>query len=216
MSALMLPFRLLGIVALAVLATGAWLFRSEIVRAVKPGVAQVREALGAGAGAGMPDPQALTRARDKVDSMHGWDADSVMLTANEMASLLVAGLPREIGDRVDSLSIRLGEGRVTVSARLATAQFPAEVLGPLAGALQPWEPVSVEGAVVTTGPGRAEWRVESLSLRGFRLPAEASRRLVERGLPGVKNGALPFGLPKGVIGLRIRPEAGVLYRRQKQ
>ena len=216
MSAWTLPFRLLGIVVLALLATGAWLFRSEIARAVKPGVAQVRESLGAGAGAGMPDPQALARARGKVDSMHGWDADSVTLTASEMASLLVIGLPREASDRLDSLEIRLGEGRVMVSARLETAQIPAEVLGPLAGALQPWEPVSAEGPVVTTGPGRAEWRVESLSLRGFALPPEASRRLVERSLPGAKDGALPFALPKGVTGLRIRPGVAVLYRGGKR
>lgn len=216
MSAWTLPFRLLGIVVLALLATGAWLFRNEIARAVKPGVAEVREALGAGAGTGIPDPKALARARDKVDSMHGWNADSVMLSASELASLLVAGLPREVSERLDSVSVQLGEGRLIVSARLETTQIPAEALGPLAGALQPWERVSAEGAVVATEPGRAEWRVESLSLRGFTLPTEASRRLVEYSLPGARKGAVVFGLPKGVTGLRIRPQAVVLYRGEKR
>jgi hypothetical protein len=209
-----LPFRLLGIVVLAVVASGAWLFRDAILDRVEPEVARVRESLGAGAGKGEPGPDALARARDKVDSMHGWSADSVLITAEEMASLLSAGLPSQVSHHLDLLSLRLGEGRVTVTVRVETAQIPAEVLGPLAGALQPWEPIAAEGPVVATGPGHAEWRVEALWLRGFTLPAEASRRLIDQALPGATKGALPFTLPAGVASLRVRPAGVVLYRRE--
>lgn len=208
-----LPFRLLGIFVLAVIVSGAWLFRFEILRLVRPQVARVTESLG-GEGAGRPGPAALARAKDKVDSLHGWAADSVVLTANEMAALLVDGLPADARARLDSMTIELGEARVTVSARLETAQIPKDALGPLAGAMEPWERVTAGGAVRVVKTGQAEWRVDALTLRGFTLPEETSRRLVEHALPGTKNGVVPLTLPKGVAGLRIRRDGVSLYRRE--
>lgn len=208
-----LPFRLLGIFVLAVIVSGAWLFRFEILRLVRPQVARVTESLG-GEGAGRPGPAALARAKDKVDSLHGWAADSVVLTANEMAALLVDGLPSEARAHLDSVTIELGDSRVTVSARLETTQIPRDALGPLAGALQPWERVAAAGPVRILKAGQAEWRVDALTLRGFTLPEETSQRLVERALPGTKSGVVPLTLPKGVTGLRIRRDGVSLYRRE--
>ena len=111
-----LPFRVLGIFVLAALVSGAWLFRHEILRLVRPQVTRVTESLAGDAG-GRPGPAALARARDKVDSLLGWNADSVVLNANEMASLVVAGLPEAVRSHLDSISLELGEGKVTVSAR---------------------------------------------------------------------------------------------------
>ncbi len=206
-----LPFRLLGIVVLAGLVSGAWLFRAEILRLVRPQVSRVTASLGRD-GAGKPGPAALARAQDKVDSLHGWGADSVVLDADEMAALLADGLPREARGHLDSISLELGESRVTVSARLETAQIPKEALGPLAGAVAPWERVSAAGPVRVVKVGRAEWRVDALTLRGFTLPEEASHRLVERALPGSDGGVVPLTLPKGVAGLRVRRDGVSLYR----
>jgi len=217
----LLPFRLAGLALLALLLSGAWLFRADLLGFIRPRVTQAREAMdrrGPGsrdAPSGQPSspaPAALEAARDKVDSMHGWSADSVVLSAREMASLLVAGLPEEARRRLDSVAIALGDGRVTVSGRLETTQIPREALGLLAGALEPWEPVRGSGAVIATGPGRAEWRVDALTLRGFTLPAEASRALVTRALPGVKDGAIPFALPQGIARLRVRATGVTMYR----
>ena len=170
-----LPFRVLGIFVLAALVSGAWLFRNELLRLVRPQVARVTESI-TGDARGLPGPSALARAHDKVDSLHGWNADSVVLNASEMASLLADGLPREARGHLDSISLVLGEGRVTVSARLETSQIPKEALGPLAGALEPWERVSASGPVTVVKVGQAEWRVDALTLRGFTLPEDASRR----------------------------------------
>lgn len=206
-----LPFRVLGIFVLAALVSAAWLFRAELLRLVRPQVARVTESIGADAG-GRPGPAALARARDKVDSLHGWNADSIVLSASEMASLLADGLPREARGHLDSITLVLGDGRVTVSARLETAQIPRETLGPLAGALEPWERVSAAGPVTVVKPGQAEWRIDALTLRGFTLPESASRRLMERALPGSNAGVVPVALPKGVAGLRVRREGVALYR----
>ncbi len=206
-----LPFRVLGIFVLAGLVSGAWLFRAEILRLVRPQIARVTGSPRAD-GAGRPGPAALARAKDKVDSLHGWGADSVVLTANEMAALLVDGLPNEARGHLDSMSLELGESRVTVSARLETAQIPKESLGPLAGVLDPWERVLAAGPVRVVKVGQAEWRIDALVLRGITLPEATSRRLVERALPGATGGVVPLTLPKGVAGIRVRRDGVSLYR----
>ena len=136
MRGLLLPLKLLGLLLLAALLSGGWLFRDQILRQLRPQVSRVTGAL-TGADAGVPDAAGLTRARDKADSLHGWHADSVLLSASEMASLVREGLPPEVRDRMDSLRLDLGEARLTVSARLETSRIPADALGPLAGALEP-------------------------------------------------------------------------------
>ena len=204
-------FRLLGILLLAALLSGAWLFRHEIARRMRPQVERVHEAFGSRAG--VPSAEAMARALDKVDSLQGWGADSVVVDADEAASLLAKGLPGSASQHLDSLSVVLGEGSVDVTARLETAQLTPEVLGPLAGALDPWERVALAGPVTTAGAGKAVWRVRALTLRGIRLPEPASHRLVDAGLPGASDGAIPLTLPEGVGGLRVRPSGIALYRK---
>ena len=208
---LLLPVKLLGLLLLAALLSGGWLFRDQILRRLRPQVSRVTSAV-TGRDAGTPDAAGLARAHDKVDSLHGWHADSVVLTAPEVASLIVEGLPAAARRRLDSIRVRLGDDRITVDARLETASIPTAALGPLAGALAPWEPVTGSGVVAPTEPGWAEWRVDALTLRGFTLPAPASRDLLGRALPGVRNGALPFALPRGISRIRVRPAGATLYR----
>jgi len=208
-----IPFRLLGILALAILVSGAWLFRQQIIRLVRPPAAQV----GAPEAEprGVAGPSALARARDKVDSLHGWGADSVVLSSAEFAALVVDGLPQEARRHLDSVSLRLGDGRVTIAARLETAALPRDQLGPLAGALNPWEPVSATGVVLVTRPGLGEWRVDSLTLRGFTLPAEASRRLLGWALQGSER-AVPLALPRGIAAVHIHPDGAALFREESR
>jgi hypothetical protein len=199
---------------LAALVSGGWLFRDELMHVVRPEVDRLKESFGAGVGALEHD--ASSRAHEKVDSLNGWHADSVVLNAGEMASLIMEGLPPSVRPHVDSLSVRLGDGRVTVSARLETTLIPKEQLGPLAGALDPWERVSAEGPVTSTVVGKAEWRVQALTLRGFTLPAETSQRLIEYALPGATGGVVSLALPKGISRLRVRPAGVALFRKESR
>lgn len=204
-----LPFRILGILALAILVSGAWLFRREILQVVRP---QRPAGQSAESGTGVAGSSALARARDKVDSLHGWEVDSIVLSASEMASIIADGLPSEGRRHLDSVTVVLGEDRVTVSARLETSAIPRDQLGPLAGALQPWERVAAGGRVVVVKPGFAEWRVDSLTLRGFTLPERASRQLIGRTLDGGNDGVVPLSLPRGISGLRVRTSGVALFR----
>lgn len=210
-----LPLRFLGILALALLVSGAWLFRTELVRLLRPGERPVERPQVEGA-PGSAGPAALARARDKVDSMHGWGLDSVVLSASEMASILRDGLPGEARRHLDSLTLVLAPERVTISARLETAAVSRAQLGPLAGALDPWERVTVGGVVAVTKPGWAEWRVDSLTLRGLTLPEPTSRQLIGRALGGGRDGVVPVALPRGIAGIRVRPGGVALFREESR
>jgi hypothetical protein len=210
-----LPLRFLGILALALLVSGAWLFRKELVRLVRPREHPVEEAEAEGA-PGLAGPAALARARDKVDSLHGWGADSVVLSASEMASILVDGLPGEARRHLDSLALILAPERVTISARLETSAIPKAQLGPLAGGLAPWERVTAGGVVAVTRPGWAELRVDSLTLRGFTIQEPASRQLIGRALGGARDGAVPLALPRGIAGIRVRSGGVALFREESR
>ena len=210
-----LPFRFLGIIALALLVSGAWLFRRDLVRLVKSPMGSVGRAVPEGA-PGLAGPASLARARDKVDSLHGWGADSVVLSASEMASIIMDGLPSEARRHLDSLTLILAQDRVMISARLETSAIPRDQLGPLAGALEPWERVTAGGVVVVTKPGWAEWRVDSLTLRGFTLPEQTSRQWIGRALAGARDGAVPLALPRGIAGLRVRPSGVALFREESR
>jgi hypothetical protein len=207
-----IPFRVISVLVLAALTSAAWLFRQDIVRAVKPQITRVAGSLGLGVGDRGASSDAVERVRDKVDSLHGWALDSITLDAVEMATLVAAGLPPEVRRRLNSLAVSLGDGVVTLSARVETTHIPREALGLLADALDPWEPVSASGPVFGLGPGRVGWRVDGITLRGFTLPPETTHRLIDRNVPGARDGVLPVPLPKGVRTLRVRPDGVTLYR----
>ena len=207
-----IPFRIVGVLTLAALTSGAWLFRDDIYRVVKPQVDRVSGSLGIGVGESRPPSDALSRVRDKVDSLHGWGLDSITLDAVEMATLVAAGLPPDVRSRLNSIAVTLGDGQVTLSARVETTRIPREALGILADALDPWEPVSATGPVFALGPGRVGWRVDGITLRGFTLPVETTHRLIDKNVPGARDGVLPVPLPRGVRTLRVRPSGVTLYR----
>lgn len=201
-----LLFRLLLIVVLAVVVSGAWLFRHEILRRLRPGAE--REA---SAARGTPGTRALERARDKIDSLHGWSADSVVLTPDEAASLFYESLPAGARRRLDSVRVTLGTGSIEVTALLETASVPREKLGPLAGALKPYEQIRAAGPVSVQRAGEATWRVEALTIRGITLPQAASSELLGRALAGAEDGRITMALPSGVADLHIRPGGVALF-----
>ena len=189
-------FRLVGILVLAALVSAAWLYRDQLTAMVRPTPAE--------GPVGQPSSAALARAHDRVDSLNGWHADSVVLSASEMASLLQAGLPKEARSHIDSLAVTLGDNRIELSGRLDTSVLPRDQLGLLAGALN--------GAT----PGYAVWSVDRLTLRGFELPESVSRNIAGRVLGGSHDGTIRIPLPSGIGGLRVRPQGVALYRVERQ
>lgn len=204
---LTLPFRVLGCLVLLLLLAAGWLYRDRIVQFVHEVTAEPETAAET---VGRPTEGGARRALDKVDSLNAWRADSVVLTAAEMASMIGAGLDPAFRGRLDSLQVRLEEGRVSIEASLLTGSIPKEALGPLGEMIGAREHLAAAGTVAVVGRGRAEWTVDRLSLGSFPFPRDMIPRLLERAL-GSRSAAVPFVIPAGIRAVRIRPAGVILY-----
>lgn len=204
---LTLPFRVLGCLGLILLLVAGYLYRDRVMQFVhdliggKPMSSEV---------VGRPTQGGARRALDKIDSLNAWRADSVVLTAAEMASLIAAGLDPAFSNQVDSIAVTLGEGRIGVEASLLTERIPRNVLGPLGSMVDEREHLSASGTVELVEPGRAVWIVDRLSLGSFPFPRDLIPRLLERAM-GSQSSEVPFSVPHGLRAVRIRPTGVSLF-----
>jgi hypothetical protein len=208
MGCLSAPFKLLGGLGVIVLLAIGWLYRDRLA-------AEFRDLLGSGDAAesgtrGRPGTNALLSARAKIDSLNGWRADSVVLTASEVASMIGVGLDPSVRNQLDSLQVQLLDGSIGVSALLATARLPRELTGPLAMALRPKERVEAAGPLAVVAPRKAEWEVRSFRIREFPIPRDAVPKLVSRALGDTSRSTVPIRIPAGIREIRIRPSGATL------
>jgi hypothetical protein len=214
MGCLTAPFKVLGCLGLIALLVLGWVYRDRVVREGRRLLGRIEAPAGpAGASPtrGRPGSRALASAEAKIDSLNGWHADSVVLTASEVASLMGSGLSPAFRKELDSLQVELLDDEVRVHARLRTARLPRELVGPLAAVLQPREPVEATGPLRVTGPGVGEWAVRSFQIRDFPVPASAVRTLVSRALGDSARTTVPWKVPAGVRAVRVRPAGVTLY-----
>lgn len=202
-----LPFRLALIALLLAGVYLGWRNRDRIADTLglRPAVTVAPESRG------QPTGRGLARALEKVDSLNGWRADSVVLSAGEMASLIGAGLPALVRRDIDSLKVELLEDAIRVRGRIRTEGLPREVLGPFAGALRPWEPVAVTGRVGIASPGRAEWTVTEFQVRDFQFPREMVPRMMDFLSRQETRGRLAVIVPQGIGDVRVHPDGVTLY-----
>ena len=213
MGCLTAPFKVLGCLGLIAALLFGWLYRDRVVREGRRLLGRLESpAVVAPASRwGRPGARALESAGAKIDSLNGWRADSVVLSPSEVASLMGSGLAPAFRKELDSLQVKLLEDEVRVRARLRTARLPAELIGPLAVALQPNEPVEATGPLRVTGPGAGEWAVRSFQIRDIPVPAPAVPRLVSRALGDPGRETVPWKVPAGIRGIRVRPGGATLY-----
>jgi hypothetical protein len=203
---LTLPFRLLGCLGLIIVLAAGYLYRDRIIDLVDRQIHRDAPATVVG----RPTETGARRALDKIDSLNAWRADSVVLTAAEMASLLGAGLDPAFRDQVDSLAVTLGDGRIGIEASLLTERLPPGVLGPLGSVVDKREHLSAAGTVELAEPGRAVWIVDRLSLGSFPFPGDMIPRLLERAL-GSHSSEVPFAVPHSLRAVRVRPSGVSLF-----
>lgn len=210
MGCLAAPFRFAGCLGLIVLLAVGWLYRDRVT-------SEVRRLFGSSAltnqvtSTGRPGSRALISAHAKIDSLNGWRADSVVLTAAEVASLIGTGLDPAVRSQLDSLQVYLMDGSVAVKASLATARLPRELVGPVAVALRPREPIEAAGPIKVVGPRNAEWDVRSFRIRNFPIPRDAVSKLVSRALGDSTRRTVPVRIPAGIREIRLRPSGATLF-----
>src|SRR3989441_8947586 len=120
---------------------------------------------------GAPTPKALSSTQPKVDRLkQPTGPDSVVLSANEVASLIGSSMDWSVRKSFDSLRVELSEGSLAVHCRLDTRVIPPDALGPIAGFLSPREPLRIAGPLRIERPGLARVPGPGLSRGGLPLP----------------------------------------------
>ncbi len=207
MGILMWPFKALAALFVVAALAGVWLYRDQLR---DMGRLVFRPAPTAPS-VGRPGERALEAAHDQVEILAQGRADSVLLTASEMASLIGDGLDPGFRGHLDSLQVELLEGKITVRAKLHTAAMPPEALGPLVFVVQEWESFTATGPIRVVDRGVAEWDVEQLSIRDIPFPSEMVHWLVVNALGGTAGGGFQVRIPDGIRDAIIRPTGVVLY-----
>ena len=209
MGCLSTPLKLLGGLGLIVLLIVGWLYRDRLADELRSLLGS-RLPPGETVTSGRPGNRALLSARSKIDSLNGWRADSVILSASEVASMIGVGLDPSVRSQLDSLEVQLLDGSIGVSALLATARLPRELIGPLAVALRPKERIEAAGPLQVVAPRQAEWAVRSFRIRDFPIPRDAVPKLVSKALGDSTRRTVPIRIPAGIREIRIRPSGATL------
>lgn len=212
-------FRLFVFALLLVGVAAAYWYRQPIERAFDRLVGRRATALpkvSPDSGIGAPTPAALASAQRKLAALAAARGpDSVVLTPNEMASLVGNGIDWTVRKTFDSLRIELSEGSIAVNARLDTKLIPQDALGPLRGLLADREPIRIAGPLKIGRPGLARWTVQSIALRGFPFPPPAVKALARQTAGADSTGSVGLQVDPAIAQLTIHPTGVVLYRKRR-
>lgn len=203
---LSLPFRLLSLALLLLLAYVAWENRTAIRRWVHRMTAEPPPPADTSA----PPAEARRRGQARLDSLQGGRADSVVLTAREIEVLFGGRIRERSGGTIDSVAVELAEGEVSVRARLDGDRLPRGSLGPLAEWVTGKEPIEVRGPLALRRLGLAEWRPSILKVRSLPLPKALWSRLLGL-VTDTEDGTIVFPVSPWVTGIRVVPGGAVLY-----
>lgn len=206
----------LGCLVIVLMVGGTvWLYRAPILHTVSGWFGPHHTPLPAvtDTAVGAPTPQALERTQGKIDRLKAPSGpDSVVLSANEIASLVGSGIDWSVRKSFDSLRVELFEGSLAVHCRLDTRTIPPDALGPLAGMLNPMEPLRIAGPLRIERPGVARWTIQELSLRGMAFPSLMVTQLARRVAGADANGAVALRVSPAFHDVAIHPTGVVLYR----
>ncbi len=162
---------------------------------------------------GAPTPKALHSTQGKIETLKKpAGPDSVVLSPNEVASLVGSSIDWSVRKSFDSLRVELLEGSIAVYCRLDTRVIPPDALGPFTSMLNPMEPLRIAGPVSIAQPGIARWQIAELSLRGMALPAPLVAELARRMAGADASGAVPLRVSPAFRDVVIHPTAVILYR----
>ncbi len=199
--------RLITLIVVLVLLAGAWLYRDELLRwgrgVVDPISVQRR--------LGTPSPVSLASAIAKVDSLERDRPDSVLLNADEMASLVTAGASF-LGDAtLDSVTVELGDRTVRVRGMVDAGRLPQRWRDIVPINLSGMQAVIASGTITPVRPGVAEWQLDRVSVRGIPVPSALIARAVGSATGRASDGRLEIALPRRITSFRVRPEGVTLY-----
>jgi len=165
---------------------------------------------------GAPTPRATASGKEKVGRLEAnAGPDSVILTPNEVASLIGSGIDWSVRKMYDSLRVELQEGTLVLHARLDTRALPPGTLGPFAGMFGPREPLRMAGTLAVERAGVARYKINQISLRGIEIPGPIVQSIARQMAGASSDGAIPLKLEPSISDVAVHPTGVVLYRRRK-
>ncbi len=200
--------RIVSLFLLLLLLGVGWLYHDEIFRWGKDVVDPMAKARRTG----HPSAEAEASALLKIDSLLRSQQDSILLSADEMASLITVGasfLPR---DPLDSIAVELGDRTVRIRTMVNSTKLPERVLAMLPMTPEPYEEVIATGTLTPGRPGIAEWHLDRVMVRGLPVPSDISARLIAKATGRPTDGRLQIAMPRGVASFRVRPTGVAIYR----
>jgi hypothetical protein len=206
--------RLGCVVAIAAALLALWWFRAPILRTGARwfGRSQALPPV-ADTAVGAPTPKAVASGQTKVGSLRATAGpDSIVLSPNEVASLIGSSIDWRVRKTFDSLRVELLEGSMAVHARLDTQALPPDALGPIAPFVQPREPLRLGGTLAIDRPGIARFTIREISLRGFAFPGPAVKSVARQWAGADADGAIPLQVDPAIARIAIHPTGVVLYR----
>ena len=166
---------------------------------------------------GAPTPTATASGQAKVTNLRTRTGpDSVVLTPNEMASLIGAGIDWNVRKMYDSLRVELQEDKLILHARLDTRALPPGALGPFAGMFGEHEPLRMAGTVSIQKPGTALYDIKEISLRGIEIPGPFVAQITKQMAGASSTGAVPVKVDPAVTDVKVHITGVVLYKRGRR
>ena len=164
---------------------------------------------------GAPTQKATASGQAKLGNLRtSAGPDSVVLTPNEVASLIGAGMDWNVRKMYDSLRVELQEGTLILHARLDTRALPPGTLGPFAGMFGAHEPLRMGGTLSIARPGTALYEITEISLRGIEIPGPLVKQLTKQMAGASGNGAVPLKVDPSVSDVKVHTTGVVLYKRR--
>lgn len=164
---------------------------------------------------GAPTPKATASGQAKVGNLRTTTGpDSVVLTPNEIASMIGAGIDWNVRKMYDSLRVELQEGKLVLHARLDTRALPPGTLGPFAGMFGAHEPLRMAGTLSIDRPGTALYDISEISLRGIEIPSPVVHSIAKQMAGASPSGAVPLKVDPAVSDVKVHPTGVVLYKRR--
>lgn len=164
---------------------------------------------------GAPTPKATASGQAKVGNLRtNTGPDSVVLTPNEIASMIGAGIDWNVRKMYDSLRVELQEGKLVLHARLDTRALPPGTLGPFAGMFGAHEPLRMAGTLSIDRPGTALYDISEISLRGIEIPSPVVHSIAKQMAGASPSGAVPLKVDPAVSDVKVHPTGVVLYKRR--
>ena len=190
--------RVVLLLALVVVAGGAWFFRSLI-----PGPWQRERVVTEVSEAGAISADAkLKRLRE--------DGETVRMSGVEFTSYIRYRMAQRFAADVELPSVSFAGDRVKVDGRLPRDRIPAaqlRQLGPAADFVPDTADVGVDGTLRMLAPGRGALKVQSASFARIPIPRERFLTVLDRigGMdePGLARDEVAFQLPPGVGAARV-------------